>query len=126
MTYFKITNPPAAAAAAIFVSPLAQRQPEYGIFYLVAPGLLGCAWALLVQCALAKTVKYMKARGRRQKPPIVWWRRSTAVGAASRRCTRRRRSPTTVAADLRGCHRGRGVRRRPAAVRDRHASPRQR
>ena len=71
MTYFKITNPPAAAAAAIFtISPLAQRQPGYGIFYLVAPGLLGCAWALLVQCALAKTVKYMKARSAQGKAAV--------------------------------------------------------
>ena len=55
-------NPPAAAAAAIFASePMAQRQPLYGAFYLVAPALVGTVWSLLVQYATARAVKAAKA-----------------------------------------------------------------
>ena len=63
-------NPPAAAAAEIFASdPLAQRQPLYGAFFLVAPALVGTAWALLVQYATMRTVKLLKARRDGTGPP---------------------------------------------------------
>ena len=63
-------NPPAAAAAEIFASdPLAQRQPLYGAFFLVAPALVGTAWALLVQYVTMRTVKLLKARRDGTGPP---------------------------------------------------------
>ena len=50
-------NPLAAAAAEIFASdPLAQRQPLYGAFFLVAPALVGTAWSLSVQYATARAL----------------------------------------------------------------------
>ena len=57
MAKFKVTNPPAAAAATIFsTSSLAQAQPLWGALFLLSPALVGCAWAFLVQFAIAKGV----------------------------------------------------------------------
>ena len=57
MAKFKVTSPPAAAAATIFAtSALAQRQPLWGALFLLSPALVGCAWAFLVQFAIAKGV----------------------------------------------------------------------
>ena len=63
-------NPPAAAAAEIFASdPLAQRQPLYGAFFLVAPALVGTAWSLSVQYATARALAAWKARRRKHAGP---------------------------------------------------------
>ena len=63
-------NPPAAAAAEIFASdPLAQRQPLYGAFFLVAPALIGTAWSLSVQYATARALAAWKARRRKHAGP---------------------------------------------------------
>ena len=61
MAKLQVINPPAAAAAAAFAStPLAQRQAFGGAFFLVCPALVGCAWALLVQWAVARTLTSFK------------------------------------------------------------------
>lgn len=66
MARFKVTNPPAAAAATIFAtSALAQRQPLWGALFLLSPALVGCAWAFVVQFALAKGVDVLSAHERR-------------------------------------------------------------
>ena len=63
MTRFKITNPPAAAAAFIFLtSDNALSQPFAGAFFLLAPALVGCAWALFVQWALVRTLAWLNQR----------------------------------------------------------------
>ena len=63
-------NPPAAAAAEIFASdPLAQRQPLYGAFFLIAPALVGTAWSLSVQYATARALAAWKARRRKRVGP---------------------------------------------------------
>ena len=41
----------------------------YGAFFLVAPALVGTAWALLVQYATMRTVKLLKARRDGTGPP---------------------------------------------------------
>ena len=54
MTHLKVTNPPAAAAAFIFLTmPEAQAQPLWGIFFLFVPALFGCVWAFAVQAGLS-------------------------------------------------------------------------
>lgn len=68
MTHLKVVNPPAAAAAFIFLtSAKAQSQPLHGAFFLVAPALVGCIWALFVQFSLAWLIAKFKSsctRGR--------------------------------------------------------------
>lgn len=62
MTHLKVVNPPAAAAAFIFLtSAKAQSQPLHGAFFLVAPALVGCVWALFVQCSLAWLIPKFKS-----------------------------------------------------------------
>ena len=70
MAHLKITNPPAAAAAFIFLStPKAKAQPLAGAFFLFAPALVGCAWNLFVQWGVAQGIELHKQyRGAKPKP----------------------------------------------------------
>ena len=60
----------ASVCTLLFASdPLAQRQPLYGAFFLVAPALVGTAWSLSVQYATARALAAWKARRRKHAGP---------------------------------------------------------
>lgn len=62
MVQQKVVHPPAAACAFIFASQLkAHAQPLGGAAYLLAPGLVGCAYMLAVQWGVHKTADALYA-----------------------------------------------------------------
>lgn len=70
MAHWQVTNPPAAAAAFIFVTnDKAKSQALGGAFFLLMPALLGCAWLFLCQYGLAGGLAYLKARAAGAEPP---------------------------------------------------------
>jgi len=77
MVQQKVTHPPAAACSFIFASQLrAHAQPLGGAAFLLLPGLVGCAYMLLVQWAVHRAAdalyacRHSRARSNEQ-PDIV-------------------------------------------------------
>jgi CBS-domain-containing membrane protein len=70
MVQQKVPHPPAAACAFIFASSIrAHAQPLGGVVYLLVPGLLGCAYMLLVQWSVHAAADWLYAMVVQRRPP---------------------------------------------------------